>query len=102
MEHDARIVHQDIQLRIASLHALGKGYDLRRIRNVTLDDLVSQFEKLKRKSEANTCRASRNQDGATGEFHTQSFQVKVANGTPRLGGPGSRYEGKQRAKARRK
>src|SRR6185437_618569 len=82
-------------------HPRRKGSDLRGVRDVALnrvelrvfcfhliehrlaaashDDRIAEFEKLERESKADAGRASSDENGATGEFHRNSFIADDTN-----------------------
>ena len=95
VKHDARVVHQDIELGKIRLHSRCEGGDLRGICDVTLDgvelwvfrfhlvehflaatrhdDFVAEFDELERESKTDTGGTAGNDDGASSEFHRRPF-----------------------------
>src|SRR5690348_3042797 len=95
MEHDARVVHHHIELGKACFHQLRERRDLRWICDIALDgvefrilrldliqhglpstshdDLVAEFEEFERESEADTCGAAGDQNGAISNIHRSPF-----------------------------
>src|SRR6185437_13449219 len=101
VEHDARVVHQHVELREFSFYMRREVGYLRWLRDVALnrvelrvlcfhlierrltpashDDCIVEFEKFEREGKTDAGRASSDENGATSEFHKSSFITEDTN-----------------------